>query len=84
MAKLYWRIKRDGKWTWIAATSDNTREIYNETNIACDVECLVFNQIDENKYCPFCKKGEDMSEYRRGIIQACSNCNVKLESVINR
>jgi len=24
MAKLYWRVKRDGKWTWIAATSDNT------------------------------------------------------------
>ena len=24
MAKLYWRIKRDGKWTWVAATSENT------------------------------------------------------------
>lgn len=24
MAKLYWRIKRDGKWTWIAATPENT------------------------------------------------------------
>ena len=24
MAKLYWRIKRDGKWTWVAATSTNT------------------------------------------------------------
>ena len=20
MAKLYWRVKRDGKWTWVAAT----------------------------------------------------------------
>jgi hypothetical protein len=19
MAKLYWRVKRDGKWTWVAA-----------------------------------------------------------------
>ncbi len=25
MAKLYWRIKRNGKWTWEAATPDNTK-----------------------------------------------------------
>ena len=25
MAKLYWRIKRDGKWTWVAATPENTK-----------------------------------------------------------
>lgn len=25
MAKLYWRIKRFDKWTWTAATPDNTR-----------------------------------------------------------
>jgi hypothetical protein len=24
MAKLYWRVKRDGKWTWIAADDSNT------------------------------------------------------------
>ncbi len=24
MAKLYWRVKRDGKWTWVAATLSNT------------------------------------------------------------
>ena len=24
--KLYWRIKRNGKWTWVAATESNTRE----------------------------------------------------------
>jgi hypothetical protein len=24
MAKLYWRVKRDGKWTWLAATDRNT------------------------------------------------------------
>ncbi len=24
MAKLYWRIKKEGKWTWVAATADNT------------------------------------------------------------
>ena len=24
MAKLYWRVKRDGKWTWISARADNT------------------------------------------------------------
>jgi len=26
MAKLYWRVKRDGKWTWVAATDSNTME----------------------------------------------------------
>lgn len=24
MAKLYWRIKRNGKWTWVAASNENT------------------------------------------------------------
>lgn len=24
MAKLYWRVKINGKWTWVAATDDNT------------------------------------------------------------
>ena len=24
MAKLYWRVKRDGKWTWVATTMANT------------------------------------------------------------
>lgn len=24
MAKLYWRIKENGKWTWVAADSSNT------------------------------------------------------------
>lgn len=26
MAKLYWRVKRDGKWTWVAATERNTMD----------------------------------------------------------
>ena len=26
MAKLYWRVKVNGKWTWLAATEDNTIE----------------------------------------------------------
>ena len=26
--KLYWRIKVDGKWTWIAATKHNTTSGY--------------------------------------------------------
>jgi len=25
MAKLYWRVKRAGKWTWVAASADNTQ-----------------------------------------------------------
>jgi len=24
MAKLYWRIKRNGKWTFVAMTDENT------------------------------------------------------------
>ncbi len=24
MAKLYWRVKRDGKWTWVPAMKQNT------------------------------------------------------------
>lgn len=24
MAKLYWRYKKNGKWTWVAATEENT------------------------------------------------------------
>ena len=27
MAKLYWRVKRRGKWTWLAATWNNTTGI---------------------------------------------------------
>lgn len=26
MAKLYWRVKRDGKWTWVAADERNTMD----------------------------------------------------------
>ena len=26
MAKLYWRIKKDGRWTWVAANDSNTVE----------------------------------------------------------
>ena len=26
MAKLYWRIKKNGKWNWIAASDSNTIE----------------------------------------------------------
>ena len=24
MAKLYWRVKRNERWTWVAATNENT------------------------------------------------------------
>ena len=26
MAKLYWRIKKEGKWTWVAAHEGNTED----------------------------------------------------------
>ncbi len=32
MAKLYWRVKRDGKWTWVPAevTYDDRSDTYVE------------------------------------------------------
>jgi len=30
MAKLYWRVKRNGKWTWKATTKDNTKPGYGD------------------------------------------------------
>lgn len=27
MARLYWRLKKKGKWTWLKATWDNTTGI---------------------------------------------------------
>jgi hypothetical protein len=29
MAKLYWRIKKNGKWTWIPAVYDIAQDGYN-------------------------------------------------------
>lgn len=31
MAKLYWRIKKNEKWTWVAATEANT-DTWNSSN----------------------------------------------------
>ena len=27
MAKLYWRVKKQGKWNWVAVTTANTIDI---------------------------------------------------------
>jgi len=32
MAKLYWRVKKNGKWTWVAATNANT-QFYEDDDI---------------------------------------------------
>jgi len=29
MAKLYWRIKKNGKWTWVAVDDENTHQVDN-------------------------------------------------------
>ena len=29
MAKLYWRIKKNGKWTWVALDDENTHQVDN-------------------------------------------------------
>jgi len=29
MAKLYWRIKKNGKWNWVALNDENTHQVDN-------------------------------------------------------
>jgi hypothetical protein len=29
MAKLYWRIKKNGKWNWVALNDENTHRVDN-------------------------------------------------------
>jgi len=41
MAKLYWRIKRNGKWTWVAASNDNT--------LWCLDDLLLSEYLDEGE-----------------------------------
>lgn len=36
MAKLYWRIKKNGKWTWVAAIYDMIADRYEEIK-GCEV-----------------------------------------------
>jgi hypothetical protein len=50
LAKLYWRIKRDGKWTWVAATPENTshdldleRTIYDGPELCIDGKYIEFD-----------------------------------------
>jgi hypothetical protein len=38
MAKLYWRVKRKGKWTWVPASMDNTNGIHFDIVFAEYVE----------------------------------------------
>jgi hypothetical protein len=38
MAKLYWRYKKDGKWTWKAALDNKTGEILEEPRIVEEKE----------------------------------------------
>ncbi len=40
MAKLYWRVKKEGKWTWIPATNENTVLVnsYRVTEAILDLE----------------------------------------------
>lgn len=33
MAKLYWRVKKNGKWTWIAVTMHNTFNFYKLNDV---------------------------------------------------
>ncbi len=36
MAKLYWRVKRNGKWTWTPAVYDLHKDRYQEIG-GCEV-----------------------------------------------
>jgi len=40
MAKLYWRVKRNGKWTWLAATDRNTM-------FDCDESMIYYREEEE-------------------------------------
>lgn len=44
MAKLYWRVLVDGKWTWKAATNDNT------IIISPAVEAVMMHEGPENAW----------------------------------
>jgi len=45
MAKLYWRVKRDEKWTWVAATMDNT-DMYRNS---CDPQKVEYIDVEEEE-----------------------------------
>ena len=48
MAKLYWRVKRDGKWTWTAAeVLDRIYHINDKGEQRCEV--YVHQLEDEEK-----------------------------------
>ncbi len=39
MAKLYWRVKKDGKWTWKPA----------EVSMTSKLHCIVMNYLEEEE-----------------------------------
>jgi len=43
MAKLYWRIKRNGKWTWLKATMKNSWTKF----ILIDPELVYYQEEEE-------------------------------------
>lgn len=49
MVKLYWRVKRNGKWTWSAATViEQTRYQKSDKKMYLDVEILLDNlEVEE-------------------------------------
>ena len=51
MAKLYWRIKRNGKWTWVAATPANTSyDLSRERTIYDGPEtCIDYQWVEPTK-----------------------------------
>jgi hypothetical protein len=39
MAKLYWRVKRNGTWTWVAWSPDNSAQSESEpSGWSCTIE----------------------------------------------
>ncbi len=43
MAKLYWRIKKNGTWTWDPAVIESTTEIYQHDQCECEI-CTHLNK----------------------------------------
>lgn len=49
MAKLYWRVKKNGNWTWVAWSPDNSTQSYDSpSGWACTIA------ESEHIYCMLC------------------------------
>ncbi len=48
MARLYWRVKKNGKWTWTPAIYDMQKDRYEEIG-GCEVILWWPTEIEEDQ-----------------------------------